>query len=140
MVWSISRVVLKAEGVRRRVPVVRVPADSWARGAQWRPEPGRQRLAVHRLRADRERAALPLSRINMHAVKPLQPGRELRAQPGLMGKQPLRPLLAHETQSRGKAADAADVLRPGLGVVRQLLRHVGQARGAAAAALEQRVG
>ena len=37
MVWSISRVVLKAEGVRRRVPVGRVPADSWARGAQWRP-------------------------------------------------------------------------------------------------------
>ena len=76
----------------------------------------------------------------MHAVKPLQPGRELRAQPGLMGQQPLRPLLAHEAQSRGKTADAADVLRPGLGAVRQLLRHVGQARGAAAAALQKRVG
>ena len=52
-----------------------------------------------------------------------------------MRKQALRGLLLHEAQSGGKAADTADILRPGLGVVRQFRRHIRQARGAAASAL-----
>ena len=52
-----------------------------------------------------------------------------------MRKQALWGLLPHKAQPGGKAADAADVLRPGLRVIRQLRRHIRQARGAAASAL-----
>ena len=140
--WT-SFLVLKAEKLSRSVPVSRVPALSWASGAQWRPaRTATSRAASSWAAVSQSTPSTVHLRLAMEAadsgraVQPLQ--RQLQ-EAALMAQQLCGTLPLHKAQALRETTDTGDVVGPRLPCVGWKIRHLLLPRKAARAPFHQRL-